>query len=117
MSEATTTHGDNTAGNSERNTPIPSRAHTPSGGDSNQPLGKRARFKRKLGKGVDKFKRFFGTEAKGEGTGQEVGSSGEGTAANISVAAAGASAGLDIHGRQVETQALSQAGPLDACHA
>ena len=96
MSEATTTRGDNTAGNSERNTPIPSRAHTPSGGDSNQPLSKRARFKEKWGKrmdkGADKVKRIFGMEEKGEGRGQEAGSSGEGigSAANISAAAAGA---------------------------
>ncbi|KAJ2926680.1 hypothetical protein H1R20_g10395, partial [Candolleomyces eurysporus] len=119
MSEATKTRGDNTAGNSERNTPIPSRAETPVGGSGSR-SSSRTRLREKMGKkwdkGVGNVKRFFGVKEKGAGTGQEAGSGdgGTGGAAIVGVAATGTSAGLDITVPQVGTQALGQAAYLSA---
>ncbi|KAJ2924289.1 hypothetical protein H1R20_g12806, partial [Candolleomyces eurysporus] len=117
MSEATETRGDNTAGNSERNTPFSSRAATPVGGSGSR-SSSRSRLREKVGKkwdkGVGNVKRFFGLKEKGAGTAQEAGSGdgGTGSAAIVGVAATSASVGLTITAPQVVTPALGQAGYL-----
>ncbi|RXW15585.1 hypothetical protein EST38_g10269 [Candolleomyces aberdarensis] len=65
MSEATETHGGNTAGNSERNTPIPSRAATPVGASGSGPPSRTRRFLAKAEKKIDKFKLKLGLKEKG----------------------------------------------------
>ena len=52
MSEAKRTRGDNTAGSSERNTPIPSRTGTPPAGDVNQSSSRTTRSKEKWEKKI-----------------------------------------------------------------
>ncbi|KAJ2936325.1 hypothetical protein H1R20_g769, partial [Candolleomyces eurysporus] len=64
MSGATETHGGNTAGDSERNTPIPSRAATPVIASGSRPSRAR-RFLAKAEKKIDKFKLKFGLKEKG----------------------------------------------------
>ncbi|RXW12419.1 hypothetical protein EST38_g13434 [Candolleomyces aberdarensis] len=115
MSEATKTRGDNTAGNSERNTPTPSRSGTP-GGDANQSssrtIGLKEKWGKKMDKGADNVRRLFGRKEKGGGREQEAesgsGGGGIGSGANLGVAATGTSAGLDITVAQAGTQALGQ---------
>ncbi|RXW12764.1 hypothetical protein EST38_g13090 [Candolleomyces aberdarensis] len=65
MSEATETHGGNTAGNSERNTPIPSGAATPVGASGSGPPSRTRRFLAKAEKKIDKFKLKLGLKEKG----------------------------------------------------
>ncbi|KAJ2922141.1 hypothetical protein H1R20_g14943, partial [Candolleomyces eurysporus] len=117
MSEATKTRGDKTDGDSECNTPIPSRAGTPPGDDANQSSSRTTLLKEKWGKkmdrGADNVKRFFRWKEKGAGRDQEVGLSGGGSssAGNVGVAAIVTPSGLDT---QVGTQALSHAAYLAA---
>ncbi|RXW17218.1 hypothetical protein EST38_g8634 [Candolleomyces aberdarensis] len=68
MSEATETHGGNTAGNSERHTPIPSRTATPIGARGSGPPSRTRRFLAKAEKKIDKFKLKLGLNEKGMGS-------------------------------------------------
>ncbi|KAJ2925991.1 hypothetical protein H1R20_g11098, partial [Candolleomyces eurysporus] len=117
MSEAMKTCGDNTAGDSERNTPISSCPATPVGGSGTR-SSKRTRLREKMGKkwdkGVGNARRLFGPKEKGAGTAQEAGSSdgGTGGAAIVGVAATGTPAGLDITVPQAGILALGQAAYL-----
>ncbi|RXW15030.1 hypothetical protein EST38_g10825 [Candolleomyces aberdarensis] len=65
MSEATGTHGGNTAGNSEHNTPIPSGAATPVDASGSGPPSRTRRLLAKAEKKIDKFKLKFGLKEKG----------------------------------------------------
>ncbi|KAJ2926691.1 hypothetical protein H1R20_g10400, partial [Candolleomyces eurysporus] len=64
MSGATEPHGGNTAGDSERNTPIPSRAATPVTASGSRP-SRTHRFLAKAEKKIDKFKLKLGLKEKG----------------------------------------------------
>ncbi|RXW21815.1 hypothetical protein EST38_g4051 [Candolleomyces aberdarensis] len=72
MSGATETHGGNTAGDSERNTPIPSRTATPVGASGNRhSSGTRrllAKAEKKIDKGIDALKRLARPKEKGTGS-------------------------------------------------
>ncbi|KAJ2923536.1 hypothetical protein H1R20_g13557, partial [Candolleomyces eurysporus] len=72
MSEATETHGGNTAGDSERNTPIPSRTATPVDASGSRPSSGPRRFlakvEKKIDKTIDVFKRKVGRKEKGTGS-------------------------------------------------
>ncbi|RXW12127.1 hypothetical protein EST38_g13730 [Candolleomyces aberdarensis] len=71
MSGATETHGGNTAGDSERNTPIASGTATPVGASGSCPLSGTRRFlakvEKKIDKTIDVFKRKVGPKEKGAG--------------------------------------------------
>ncbi|RXW20844.1 hypothetical protein EST38_g5027 [Candolleomyces aberdarensis] len=97
MSEAMKTCGDNTAGNSERNT-------------SSRTTGLKEKWGKKMDKGADNVRRFFGRKEKGVGRGEEAesGSGGGGTGSGVTLGV-GTSAGLDISVLQAGTQALGQA--------
>ncbi|KAJ2923244.1 hypothetical protein H1R20_g13851, partial [Candolleomyces eurysporus] len=117
MSEATETRGDNTAGGSERNTPISPPAATPVGGSgtrSSNRTGLREKMGKKWDEGVGNARRFFGPKEEGAGTSQEAasGDGGTGGAAIVGVAATGTSAGLDITVPQAGILALGQAAYL-----
>ncbi|RXW14224.1 hypothetical protein EST38_g11630 [Candolleomyces aberdarensis] len=72
MSEATETHGGNTAGSSEHNTLIVSRAATPVGASESRPSSGTRRFLARVEKKIDKtinvFKRKVGPKEKGAGS-------------------------------------------------
>ncbi|KAJ2925827.1 hypothetical protein H1R20_g11265, partial [Candolleomyces eurysporus] len=72
MSEATEIHGGNTAGDSERNTPIPSRTATPVDASGSRPSSGPRRFlakvEKKIDKTIDVFKRKVGRKEKGTGS-------------------------------------------------
>ncbi|KAJ2932170.1 hypothetical protein H1R20_g4936, partial [Candolleomyces eurysporus] len=112
MSETTRTRGDNTAGNSECPTPIPSQPATPIGASGSQSSSRTRQFLTKAEKKIDKsanaFKRLVGLKEKGGAGGQEAGSGGGGTAD-----AAAASAGLGTATPRSETgQELGATGFL-----
>ncbi|RXW22299.1 hypothetical protein EST38_g3544 [Candolleomyces aberdarensis] len=65
MSEATETHGGNTAGNPERNTPILSGAATPIDASGSGPPSRTRCFLAKAEKRIDKFKLKLGLKEKG----------------------------------------------------
>ena len=65
MSGATETHGGNTAGDSERNTPVPSGAATPVSASGSRPPSRTHRFLAKAEKKIDKFKLKLGLKEKG----------------------------------------------------
>ncbi|RXW14827.1 hypothetical protein EST38_g11027 [Candolleomyces aberdarensis] len=65
MSEATETHGGNTAGNSEHITRIPSGAATPVDAGVSGPPSRTRRFLAKAEKKIDKFKLKLGLKEKG----------------------------------------------------
>ncbi|RXW15116.1 hypothetical protein EST38_g10737 [Candolleomyces aberdarensis] len=72
MSGATETHGGNTAANSERNTPIASRAATPVGASGSRSSSRTRRFlakaEKKIDKGIDALKRLVRSKEKGTGS-------------------------------------------------
>ncbi|KAJ2932149.1 hypothetical protein H1R20_g4947, partial [Candolleomyces eurysporus] len=79
MSGATETHGGNTAGDSERNTPIPSRTATPVGASESRPSSGTRRFlakaEKKIDKGIDALRRLARPKEKGTGSREASGAS------------------------------------------
>ncbi|RXW17013.1 hypothetical protein EST38_g8841 [Candolleomyces aberdarensis] len=103
MSEATKTRGDNTAGNSERNTPIVSRAATPAGSQSSS-KSRRQQAKKAIKKPFSAIKRWANsTMGDGPGGGGDAGSGG----ADVGGASAGSGIGTPLGGTSQELDGTS----------